>query len=118
MPWAVRIDLVQHLAGIVVDHDVRIGRLIIGAVQETVVAMVDALLGFGPFAVLGLGGRTGLDRGPAERRHHKRRRQNDRCRTMDAPPASAGAKDRSPSRRTRLPAHRCATHRRFPQVLE
>jgi len=33
---------------LVVDHDVRIGRLIIGAVQETVVTMVDTLLGFGP----------------------------------------------------------------------
>ena len=93
MPRAVRIGLVQHLAGIVVDHDVRIGRLIIRAVQETVMTRVDAALGLGPFAVLALSGRTGFGRDIAQCRQGECRCQNNGSRTVDAPaPTEAGGK--------------------------
>src|SRR6266487_3775434 len=112
MPRAIRIGLVQHFAGIVVDHNIRIGRLVIGPVQETVMVMVDAVLGFGLFTMLGLDWRAGFGGGIALHRHREGCCQNERTRSMKNTPASASRK--GPPCRTCLPPHRSATHRLPP----
>jgi hypothetical protein len=54
----VGIDLVDGLAGVVIDHDGREGRVVIGAMQDAVPA---ALVGFlGAFRLLALMGRLGV----------------------------------------------------------
>src|SRR5262249_16020842 len=60
MTRAVRVGLVQHLAGVVIDDDLGIGGVIIRTVQESMVALVDALLRFGLLTALALPSRSAL----------------------------------------------------------